>query len=370
MKFKQVGTREEKNNSKIDVNKRKRMGKLPNKFKIKGKISENPKTNEPFKKTKLDCENIIKKIIRKIIRVLPELLNNNVKNISQYTELKNLIKKKLNKTPNNSIKREIQIFKSLENNNKKNPITGVTVNNYLKIKDMTLYEIFNYLEVSRIHKNYFPFHNTVLIEIIKGRENEENILKILKFTFHDILLLYKYLPKYLNDNNIIKDLDSDLKGMQYYKQTVEKNYNEEIKEKISKLIEGINIENFETIYHSIKKFCLCKDGDEYDEKYIDLYIDSVFNYDEFFEKRGKNKKKNDIPKNSKSTEDSRMDVENEVNYLDSHGDAGVDLDKSYNLIFPKNEVSIDNNSNNFKFQSFYYHEENKSNCDCIDIESE
>ena len=334
-------------NSKIDASKRGKMGKLANKFKIKGEtISTNPKTNESFKKTKYNDENIIKKIIRKIIRSLPELLNNNIKDIFKYRELKNMIKMKIGRNSNSNIKSEKEVFKSLENNSKKNSITCVTVNNYLKIKDMTLNGIFKKLNVSRINKNYFPFHNRMLIKIIKGRNEEDKIIRILDFKFHDILLLYKYLPKYLNDNMKNNDLNLNLKGMQYYKTIVERNYNSEIKEKINTLIDGINIESFRTICDTIKKFSTCKNEDEYDEKYVNKYIDLVFQYDEFFERREKNKIKINVEKseivNSNSKNESSEINEEEINNLNyPYKDEDVSLEIEDSPIFIKDEESID-----------------------------
>ena len=212
---------------KIEENKRKNMGLLSKESKQllnDGKI--NPKTNKPFKKTCMSPDNIIKKIIRIIIRQLNRLLNNNINDKERYYELSKILK--INGDKNNN-KKDINInetFKQLEENNKYNSLTNVTVDNYEKISNMTIKEILECLNISKIYKNYFPFHNTILMNLIRNNNKESKINKLLDLTFSQCLIIYQYFPLFFEDGELKDSLNENTNY--YYKRIENSKNNKEI----------------------------------------------------------------------------------------------------------------------------------------------
>ena len=263
-----------KREKKISQEKRKNMGFIPKES--KKKINDkniNPKTNMPIKKTCNNSDNIIQKIIRIIIRQLNKLLNNNIIDKERYYNLSKLLAINNNENKSNN-KNKDEIFKQLEDNNEKNSITNVTVESYEKIKKMTINEIFENLNTSKMYRNYFPFHNLILINLIKKDENEYKIKKILKMTFSELLLYYQYFP--LPNNN--KDNEK------YIEVIALKNLIEELK---------LNFEGINTLFDSIINLQNKKDNDnkkKYDEEYINKYIDLALGYHQFFSYRKINRK--------------------------------------------------------------------------------
>ena len=276
---------------KIEENKRKKMGLLSKESKkLLTDEKINPKTNKPFKKTFMSPDNIIKKIIRIIIRQLNKLLNNNIIDKERYYELSKILK--INGDKN--IKKDKNInetFKQLEENNKFNSLTNVTVDNYEKISNMTIKEIFECLNVSKIYKNYLPFHNKILMNLIRNNKEESKINKLLDLTFSQYLTIYQYFPLFFEDDKSKDSLNENTKY--YFEQIKESKNNIEIinlKDKIN----DINFEGINSLLDTINNFQNKKNEDnnpKYKDNYIKEYIKMTLGYHKFFLKRKRNRTK-------------------------------------------------------------------------------
>ena len=276
---------------KIEENKRKKMGLLSKESKkLLTDEKINPKTNKPFKKTFMSPDNIIKKIIRIIIRQLNKLLNNNIIDKERYYELSKILK--INGDKN--IKKDKNInetFKQLEENNKFNSLTNVTVDNYEKISNMTIKEIFECLNVSKIYKNYLPFHNKILMNLIRNNKEESKINKLLDLTFSQYLTIYQYFPLFFEDDKSKDSLNENTKY--YFEQIKESKNNIEIinlKDKIN----DINFEGINSLLDTINNFQNKKNEDnnpKYKDNYIKEYINMTLGYHTFFLKRKRNRTK-------------------------------------------------------------------------------
>ena len=294
---------------KIEENKRKKMGLLSKESKQllnDGKI--NPKTNKPFKKTCMSPDNIIKKIIRIIIRQLNRLLNNNINDKERYYELSKILK--INGDKNNN-KKDINInetFKQLEENNKYNSLTNVTVDNYEKISNMTIKEILECLNISKIYKNYFPFHNIILMKLIRNNNKESKIDKLLDLSFSQCLTIYQYFPLFFEDGKSKDSLNSSNENTNYYFNKIENSKNNEEIINLKNELKDINFEGINSLLDTIIYFQNKKNEDnnlKYKDEYIKKYIDMALGYHEFFLNRkrnrakGKNKIKNNYEENYK-----------------------------------------------------------------------
>ena len=301
-----------KKTKRIKEEKKKNMGFISKEAKKKLKdININPKTNKPIKKTRYNSENIIKKIIRINIRQLNILLNNNINDKERYLNLSNILA--INSCAENANKRrtknEYEVFKQLEENNPQNSISNVSVNDYEKIKNMTIQDIFKNLNVSKIYKNFFPFHNNILINLILKNNNEDKVNTLLNLNFSELLLYYQYSPiifnqdmsQYIYNENIIYYIKKI--------QNIEKDIYKDIitlKRKISK----INFEGVNSLFDTIIKLQNKKNEDdnrEYNDEYITKYIDIALGFHDFFLKRRKkiNKKKKKFNTDNKNkNEDS------------------------------------------------------------------
>ena len=278
-----------KKTKRIKEDKRKNMGLISKVYKKKlNDININPKTNLPIKKNCYNCENIIKKIIRIIIRQLNKLLNNNINDKERYYNLSNILAIK-----NNNIciyqnyKNDNEVFKQLEENNNNNSITKVTLNDYEKINKMTIHDIFKILNVSRIYKNYFPFHNNILLNLIIKDKNEDRVNKLLKITFSQFLLFYQYsiLFQFENINNLTYN-----KNIIYYNDKIENISNDKYIEiiKLKKELNNINFIGINTLIDTIIKFQNKKNDDgnrKYKDEYINKYIDITLGFHDFFLKK-------------------------------------------------------------------------------------
>ena len=276
---------------KIEENKRKKMGLLSKESKkLLTDEKINPKTNKPFKKTCMSPDNIIKKIIRIIIRQLNKLLNNNINDKEKYYELSKILK--INGDKNVKKDKNInETFKQLEENNEFNSLTNVTLDNYEKISNMTIKEIFEYLNISKIYKNYFPFHNKIIINLIKNNNEESKINKLLNLTFSQCLILYQYFPLFFEDDKLKDSLNENTKY--YFKRIENSKNNEEIMD-LKEEIKDINFEGINTLLDTIKNFQNKKNEDnnpKYKDEYIKVYIDTALGYHEFFLKRKRNRTK-------------------------------------------------------------------------------
>ena len=289
-----------KNCYKIEENKRKKMGLLSKESKnLFNDEKINPKTNKPFKKTCMSPDNIIKKIIRIIIRQLNRLLNNNINDKERYYELSKILK--INGDKNNS-KKDINInetFKQLEENNKYNSLTNVTVDNYEKISNMTIKEILECLNISKIYKNYFPFHNTILMNLIRNNNKESKINKLLDLTFSQCLIIYQYFPLFFEDGKSKDSLNSSNENTNYYFNKIENFKNNEEIINLKNELKDINFEGINSLLDTIIYFQNKKDEDnnlKYKDEYIKKYIDMALGYHEFFlnRKRNRTKGKNKI----------------------------------------------------------------------------
>ena len=277
-----------KKTKRIKDEKRKNMGFISKESKKKlNDTSINPKTNLPIKKSCYDCENIIKKIIRIIIRQLNKLLNNNINDKERYYNLSNVLAIKSN---NNCIfqnNKDNEVFKQLEENNINNSITNVTVNDYEKIKNMTIHDIFKILNVSKIYKNYFPFHNNILLNLMIKDKNEEKINKLLNITFSQFLLFYQYsfLFHIQNTNDFIYS-----QNIIYYNNKIEKIPKDKYFEIINlrRELNNINFKGINTLFDTIIKFQNEKNDDggrKYKDEYINKYIDITLDFHDFFLKK-------------------------------------------------------------------------------------
>ena len=302
-----------KNCYKIEENKRKKMGLLSKESKKllnDGKI--NPKTNKPFKKTCMSPDNIIKKIIRIIIRQLNRLLNNNINDKERYYELSKILK--INGDKNNN-KKDINInetFKQLEENNKYNSLTNVTVDNYEKISNMTIKEILESLNISKIYKNYFPFHNTILMNLIRNNNKESKINKLLDLTFSQCLIIYQYFPLFFEDGKSKDSLNSSNENTNYYFNKIENFKNNEEIINLKNELKDINFEGINSLLDTIIYFQNKKDEDnnlKYKDEYIKKYIDMALGYHEFFLNRKRNRAKGK----------NKIKNKNEENYQDDAG---------------------------------------------------
>lgn len=276
---------------KIEENKRKKMGLLSKESKkLLTDENINPKTNKPFKKTCMSPDNIIKKIIRIIIRQLNKLLNNNINDKERYYELSKILKINGDKNVKND-KNINETFKQLEENNKFNSLTNVTLDNYEKISNMTIKEIFECLNVSKIYKNYFPFHNKIIMNLIRNNNEESKINKLLNLTFSQCLILYQYFPLFFEDDKLKDSLNENTKY--YFKRIENSKNNEEIMD-LKEEIKDINFEGINTLLDAIKNFQNKKNEDnnpKYKDEYIKVYIDTALGYHEFFLKRKRNRTK-------------------------------------------------------------------------------
>ena len=290
MKFYDINLKNKKM-SKITEEKRKNMGFISKESRKKLKGTKiNPKTNKPIKKSCYNSENIIKKVIRFIIRQLNTLLNDNIIDKERYYNLSRLLL--INTNDHNISKNKNEVFKQLEENNDRNSITNVTVNDYEKINKMTINEIFEILHTSKIFRNYFPFHNIVLINLIKKNKNEYKVNKLLNMTFSQFLLYYQYYP--LFSDKKLAEFDCDNNNINYYIKKIESIEEEKFDEimKLKNIIKDINFKGIKSLFDSIiilqnKK----NDNNEkkYEEEYINKYIDITLGYHEFFLKRKRNR---------------------------------------------------------------------------------
>lgn len=235
-------------------------------------------------------DNIIKKIIRIIIRQLNKLLNNNINDKERYYELSKILK--INGDKNVKKDKNInETFKQLEENNEFNSLTNVTLDNYEKISNMTIKEIFECLNISKIYKNYFPFHNKIIMNLIRNNNEESKINKLLNLTFSQCLILYQYFPLFFEDDKLKDSLNENTKY--YFKRIENSKNNEEIMD-LKEEIKDINFEGINTLLDTIKNFQNKKNEDnnpKYKDEYIKVYIDTALGYHEFFLKRKRNRTK-------------------------------------------------------------------------------
>jgi hypothetical protein len=270
----------------------------------------NPKTNKPFKKTCMSPDNIIKKIIRIIIRQLNKLLNNNIIDKERYYELSKILK--INGDKNNNKKDINETFKQLEENNKYNSLTNVTVDNYEKISNMTIKEILESLNISKIYKNYFPFHNTILMNLIRNNNKESKINKLLDLTFSQCLIIYQYFPLFFEDGKSKDSLNSSNENTNYYFNKIENFKNNEEIINLKNELKDINFEGINSLLDTIIYFQNKKDEDnnlKYKDEYIKKYIDMALGYHEFFLNRKRNRAKGK----------NKIKNKNEENYQDDAG---------------------------------------------------
>jgi hypothetical protein len=288
-----------KRKKRIREEKRKNMGFISKEDKLKMTENNiNPKTNLPIKKTCFSPENIIKKILRINIRQINKLLNDNIIEKERYNNLAKLLA--INNNANNILyNNKDEAFKQLEENNENNSITKVTVDNYEKIVKMTIKEILETLNTSKIYRNYFPFHNVILMNLILKNQNEYKINKLLNLTFAHLLLYYQYSPLF-NDKKNNKNENND--NIIYYNKKIENIENEKYKEIIDlkNEIKDINFEGIDSLKDSIINL---QNKNKYNEEYINKYINLALGYHEFFLDR---KRKRIITQKSKviNSEDS------------------------------------------------------------------
>jgi len=294
---------------KIEENKRKNMGLLSKESKTLSNDEKiNPKTNKPFKKTCMSPDNIIKKIIRIIMRQLNKLLNNNINDKERYYELSKILKINGNKNTIQKDKNLNETFKQLEENNKFNSLTNVTVDNYEKISKMTIKEIFESLNISKIYKNYFPFHNKVLMKLIRNNNEETKINKLLDLTFSQCLTIYQYFPLFFEDGKLKDSLNENTNY--YFEQIKEHKNNQEIID-LKDNLKDINFEGINTLLDTIINFQNKKNGDnnlKYKDNYIKKYINMALEYHEFFLERKRNRTKEKIKKKNKYEENYKDDA--------------------------------------------------------------
>ena len=296
-----------KSNCKINEEKRKNMGIISNEFKNNLENNYiNPKTNKPIKKTCYSSENIVKKIIRIIIRQLYILLNNNIQDKERYSNLSKILTINNNTIKNKKI---FEVFKQLEENNIQNSITNVTIKDYERICNMTINDILETLKTSRIYKNYFPFHNFILKNLIKKDEKEYKVHKLLNLTFSECLLLYQYLPLFFKQKNNYYYLFNE--NIKYYLDEIENN-SVNIKEidELKNKITDINFDGVKSLFDTIILLQNKKNNNKnlkYKKEYIKKYIDTTLGYHKFFldRKRKRNKeiieKKDEIKYEDKTT---------------------------------------------------------------------
>lgn len=294
---------------KIEENKRKNMGLLSKESKtLLNDEKVNPKTNKPFKKTCMSSDNIIKKIIRIIIRQLNKLLNNNINDKERYYELSKILKINGNKNTIQKDKNLNETFKQLEENNKFNSLTNVTVDNYEKISKMTIKEIFESLNISKIYKNYFPFHNKILMNLIRNNNKESKINKLLDLTFSQCLAIYQYFPLFFEDGKLKDSINENTNY--YFEQIKEHKNNKEIID-LKDNLKDINFEGINTLLDTIIHFQNKKNKDnnlKYKEDYIKKYINMTLGYHEFFLERKRNRTKERIKKKNKYEENYKDDA--------------------------------------------------------------